>query len=124
MAEPTNFAQRLVEVLILGEIARDNVCRLGRHTRRPVGVQAQLRVAFSDVSKECAADQSTAAGNNHCSQPCFDCRHCLLGGVHPKLLREPAVVCDYKNREADIGSRSILAHLPRLLEGWKYVLLA
>ena len=68
MAEPTNFVQRLVEVLIRGEIARDNVCRLGRHTRRCFGVQAQLRVAFSDVSKECAADQPTAAGNNHCSQ--------------------------------------------------------
>ena len=94
MAEPTNFVQRLVQVLIRGEIARDNVCRLGRHTRRCFRVQAQLRVAFSDVSKECAADQPTAAGNNHCSQPRFDCCHSILRGFHTKLLRGPAVVCD------------------------------
>lgn len=69
MAKPTHFVQRLVEALIRGEIAREDVCRLGKYTSRPFGVQAQLRIVFSHVGKECAAYQPTTAGNNDSFQP-------------------------------------------------------
>ena len=69
MPESTNFAQRRVDTLIRAEVARDDVCGLGRRMRRPFAVEAHPRVAFSNAIKERAADQPTAAGKINVPNP-------------------------------------------------------
>jgi hypothetical protein len=72
--EPTDFVQRRVDALTRAEVASDDMCGLGRRMRWLFAVEAHPRVALSNAIKERAADQPTAAGNNQCSQPRFDCR--------------------------------------------------
>lgn len=61
MPEPTNFGQRRVDTFIRAEVARDNMCGLGRRMGRPFAIEAYPPVAFSNAIKERATDQPTAA---------------------------------------------------------------
>ena len=60
MPKPTDFVQRRGYAFIPTEIASDDVCGLGRWTRRPFTIEAHRRVVFSDVINERTADQPTA----------------------------------------------------------------
>lgn len=75
MPAATDFVQCCVDALIRTEVASDDMCGLGRRMRWLFAVEAHPRVALSNAIKERAADQPTAAGNNQCSQPCFNYRN-------------------------------------------------